>query len=251
MAWVALSLLPLPGAAPLPFPADRFSLVGLLLTSLALDWHSRGVGGGKEPAARVSTSVAVLLAVVAPLAGGRSLLQGEAGWGLSGWLSSAIQMTTTNQNPTQVNIRHSAKLGATIAVYGTHCQIFYRTLVDSKADPSLGSWTSEALVDSGNDDCEGNFGGPQVAIDESSGDVHAFKAVTGSNGASWSGVTYWHGTMGSSGTITWSSRLIVDGSGTSSTNPPDIAGAVDSSGKVYIFWATSVSGVVRALVGAR
>ena len=162
--------------------------------------------------------------------------------GQSGWLSTAIQMTTTNQNTTQVNIRHSAKLGATIAVYGTHCQIFYRTLLDSKADPSLGSWTSEALVDSGNDDCEGNFGGPQVAIDESSGDVHAFKAVTGSNGASWSGVTYWHGTMGSSGTITWSSRLIVDGSGTSSTNPPDVAGAVDSSGKVYIFWATSVSG---------
>src|SRR5207302_1064286 len=61
--------------------------------------------------------------------------------GQSGWLSSAIQMTTTNQNPTQVNIRHSAKLGAT-----------------------------------------------------------------------------------------------------RSTNPPDVAGAVDSSGKVYIFWATSVSG---------
>src|SRR5437868_6034119 len=38
VAWVALALLPLPGAAPLPFPVDRLSLAGLLVTSLALDW---------------------------------------------------------------------------------------------------------------------------------------------------------------------------------------------------------------------
>jgi hypothetical protein len=89
VAWVALSLLPLPGAALLPFPADRFSLAGLLLTSLALDWHSGGAGKVEQSTTRVSANVALLLAVVAPLAGGRSLLQGEAGWGLSGWLSTA------------------------------------------------------------------------------------------------------------------------------------------------------------------
>src|SRR5438045_2611516 len=78
--WVGLALLPLRGAAVLPFPADRLSLAGLLLTSLALDWHSRAMGKGEQPAARVSASVAIVLAVMAPLAGGRSLLQGEAGW---------------------------------------------------------------------------------------------------------------------------------------------------------------------------
>src|SRR5947209_7751164 len=53
-AWVGLALLPLPGAAALPFPADRLSLAGLLLTSLALDWRSGAIGKGEQPAARAS-----------------------------------------------------------------------------------------------------------------------------------------------------------------------------------------------------
>jgi hypothetical protein len=36
-----------------------------------------------------SSNVAIILAVMAPLAGGRSLLQGPAAWGLAGWLSLA------------------------------------------------------------------------------------------------------------------------------------------------------------------
>jgi hypothetical protein len=90
LAWVGLALVPLPGAVLLPFPADRFSLVGLLLTSLALDWHAGAANGeGRSPAARTSAGLAIVLAVMAPLAGGRSLLQGDAAWGLSGWLSLA------------------------------------------------------------------------------------------------------------------------------------------------------------------
>ena len=163
--------------------------------------------------------------------------------GKTGWLSSAIQMTTTGQNIVQVSVRHSAKLQATVLVYDARCAIWTRTLLDSTTDPSLTNWTSEANVD-GADDCGFGFGGPQIAIDESNGNVHVFKAVTNSNGTSWSGVTYWHGTPDAtpmtSGSISWSSRLIIDSSA-SNSDPPDVAGAVDSNGKVYVFWVTSVS----------
>jgi hypothetical protein len=151
----------------------------------------------------------------------------------------ALEFSTTGTNSAQIAIRHSTHLGATIAVFGTRCQIYTRTLMDG-ANPTSG-WSSESLVDSGNDDCEGNFGGPQIAIDETNGNIHVFKAVTNSNTPDWSGVTYWLGHLSGS-TVTFASRVIIDATGISATDPPDIAGAVDSTGKVYIFWATSASG---------
>ena len=159
---------------------------------------------------------------------------------------AAQLLTPTFPNSVQVSIRHSTKLGATIAVYAAHCRIFTRTLLDGATDPSPAFWTTESLVDTG-DDCEGNFGGPQIAIDESTGNIHLFKAVTTLNGPAWSGITYWLGTPDatpmSSGIISWGSRLIIDGTGTSTTNPPDIAGTVDSTtGRVYVYWATSTLG---------
>jgi len=164
--------------------------------------------------------------------------------GQSGWQSSATLMTSTNQNITQPNIRHSAKLGATVLVYGTHYRDLYRVLLDSKSSPSLGNWTAEARVDPGFDDSEAGFGGPQVAIDESTGKIHIFRAVLDAGGPDWHGVTYWLGTPDSApmvtGTITWNPRLLIDSS--SSPNPVDIAGAVDAAGKVYVFWVTSASG---------
>jgi len=90
-AWAALALLPLPGAVPLPSPADRFSLAALLVTSLALDWHS----GEQQDVAHASTGIAITLALVAPLAQadvGTHIgvpLQSGAYWGVSGWLSLA------------------------------------------------------------------------------------------------------------------------------------------------------------------
>ena len=162
----------------------------------------------------------------------------------AGWQASATLLTSTGQNSVQVHTRHSTKLGATIVFYGAHCNLYYRSLLDSKTDPSVSDWTPETLVD-GADDCEGDFGGPQVAIDENSGTIHMFKAVTSSNGPSWSGITYWKGTPDavpmSIGSISWSSRLVIDSSSVSSSDPPDVAGAVDSSGKVYVVWVTSVS----------
>src|SRR5260370_1308544 len=85
---------------------------------------------------------------------------------------SATLMTATNQNITQPNMRHSAKLGATVLVYGTHYRDLYRVLLDSRSSPGLGNWTAEARVDPGYDDSEAGFGGPQVAIDESTGKIH-------------------------------------------------------------------------------
>ncbi|MGA7911142.1 MAG: FG-GAP-like repeat-containing protein [Candidatus Dormiibacterota bacterium] len=155
----------------------------------------------------------------------------------------ALQLTSTASNSVQVSIRHSAKLGATIAVYGAACQVLTRTLLDSATDPTPGNWNTETAVDPGSNDCEGNFGGPQIAIDESTGNIHVFEAVTTSNSSTWSGVTYWLGTPDGapmiSGIVSWSSHVIVDATGTNATDPPDVAGTVDpATGRVYVFWAT-------------
>jgi chitodextrinase len=161
----------------------------------------------------------------------------------TGWQPSAILMTATGQNIVQVSVRHSAKLAATVLVYGARCDLWTRTLLDSKSNPGLAQWTGESMID-GAIDCGAGFGGPQIAIDESTGRIHVFLAVTNSNGGSWFGITYWQGTPDatpmSTGSITWSSRLIIDSSG-GPTDPPDVAGAVDSSGTVYVVWVTSVS----------
>ncbi len=163
--------------------------------------------------------------------------------GQSGWLTTVIHMTATDSNITQPNIRHSAKLGATVLVYGTHYRDLYRVLLDSRTDPSLGNWTAETVLDSGYDDSEAGYGGPQVAIDEASGNIHVFRAVINAGGPTWHGVTYWLGRPDAApmatGHVTWNSRLIIDGA--ASTDPPDIAGAIDASGKVFVFWVTSAS----------
>jgi len=44
-----------------------------------------------------------------------------------------------------------------------------------------------------------------------------------------------------SGAITWSSRLTIDTSTVSASDPPDVAGAVDSAGRVYVFWTTAAT----------
>ena len=157
---------------------------------------------------------------------------------------AASLLTATATNSVQVTIRHSAKLGATIAVYGAACHILSTTLLDGAPDPSPTNWTTEATIDTG-DDCENNFGGPQVVIDEATGNIHVFKSVTNSHSAATPGIAYWLGTPDGtpmiSGIINWSSRLVIS-STTSATDPPDVAGAVDSTGRLYIYWASSATG---------
>jgi hypothetical protein len=165
---------------------------------------------------------------------------------------AASQLTPTKPNSVQVAIRHSSKLGATIAVYGAYCKIYSRTLLDSKS-PLPANWTAQSAFDLG-DDCENNFGGPQIAIDEANGNIHVFKAITNWNGATTPGIAYWLGTPDGapmvSGIVSWSSRLVIDPTTTAGgptycaaqCNPPDIAGAVDANGRVYVYWATNITG---------
>ncbi len=82
-AWAALPLLPLPGAAPLPLPADTFSLAGLIALSLSADvlW------GHKQDRQDALAGVAVTLAIMAPVAGRRALLTTSGTPSLADWLS--------------------------------------------------------------------------------------------------------------------------------------------------------------------
>src|SRR4029077_16632711 len=166
---------------------------------------------------------------------------------------AVILLTPVGQAIAQVSIRHSAKLGATIVIYGAHSRVLTRTLLDSATDPSLANWTPESMVDPGFDDSESGYGGPQIAIDENSGKIHVFRSVTNQGGPSWTGVTYWLGTPDAvpmaSGTVTWNPRVVIDSTATTCANPPPaspcdppyIAGGVDSTGTVYVFWTTAVS----------
>jgi hypothetical protein len=162
---------------------------------------------------------------------------------------AAIQLTVAGSTISQVSIRHSAKLGATVAVYGARSHMYTRSLLDTKANPSLANWSAESQVDPAFDDSESGFGGPQIAIDETTGNIHVFRAVTTAGGPGYQGVTYWLGkpdaTPMVTGTVTWNPRLTIDSTATL-TDPPDIAGAVDSTGKVYVFWATkAVAGTIN------
>ena len=92
-AWVAVALLPVPGAVRLPFPADRLAIAGLLAVSLAFDrYGNNGVTAEMQRRSvftgfnyRWGIELAILTAVVAPVAGQRTLLDVNAG--LSGWIS--------------------------------------------------------------------------------------------------------------------------------------------------------------------
>jgi hypothetical protein len=156
---------------------------------------------------------------------------------------AVIIFTPVGSAIAQVSIRHSAKLQATIAVYGARSRLWTRTLLDSATNPNLGNWSAETAIDTF-DDSEWGFGGPQIAIDETSGKIHVFRAVTTNGGPAWTGITYWLGTPAAvpmtSGSVTWGSRVVID-STAGPNDPPDIAGAVDSTGTVYVFWTTSVT----------
>jgi hypothetical protein len=79
-AWAAISLLPLPGTQPLPFPADRLSMASLLALSMLFDAPStrreQGMAG-----------TAITLAIMAPLAGGQAILNVGGEVTIADWLS--------------------------------------------------------------------------------------------------------------------------------------------------------------------
>ena len=79
VAWVAVALLPLPGASPLAAPVDRFVLAALALVALALDRRHGGAVDRRE----VFIAVSITVALLAPVARGVSLLDGAPTWNLS------------------------------------------------------------------------------------------------------------------------------------------------------------------------
>jgi hypothetical protein len=87
VGWASLALIPLPGVSALSAPVDRLVLVALILVSRAISEVS---GVGKHSWIESCISAGITLALLAPLARGRSLLlTGGDGavWNLSSVLS--------------------------------------------------------------------------------------------------------------------------------------------------------------------
>ncbi|HEY0068598.1 MAG TPA: hypothetical protein VGE04_01370, partial [Chloroflexia bacterium] len=84
-AWAALSILPLPGLAPLPFPVDRFSLVAIIAVSLLFDL----TGAREDRRDELWPGVAIVLALMSPVALQRELMPGGAGQGVVSYLAGA------------------------------------------------------------------------------------------------------------------------------------------------------------------
>jgi hypothetical protein len=160
--------------------------------------------------------------------------------GTSGWSATATFAGGSWSSIVQLSVRHSARLGATVLVYGAHSTMNYAVLADS-ATPALGNWGGNTVYDQF-DDSLSLFGGPQVVIDESTGAIHVARAVSNNTGPSWDGVIYWNGAYSSSGSgsVTFAARVTVSPAA-SSTGPADIAVAVDKNSTAWVLWVDSTS----------
>jgi hypothetical protein len=108
------------------------------------------------------------------------------------------------------------------------------------AGPELNNWAGNGATGFYSfTDNYTNFGGPQLVIDEASGDIHCVRAMTTGGGPTNSGICYWHGTY-SAGTVSWSSVLVVDADGAAAT-PADIGAAVDGSSALYVTYTDAAT----------
>lgn len=88
LAWAMLSVLPVPGTAPLPFPVDRFSIVAIVAASLLFDL----IASKERQQDELWPSLAILLALMSPLAWQGGLMQGNGDEGVSGYLAGAATL---------------------------------------------------------------------------------------------------------------------------------------------------------------
>lgn len=88
LAWAMLSILPVPGTAPLPFPVDRFSIVAMVAASLLFDL----IVSEERHQDELWPSLAILLALMSPLAWQGGLMQGSGGEGVSSYLAGAATL---------------------------------------------------------------------------------------------------------------------------------------------------------------
>ena len=85
LAWAALSILPLPGVKALPFPVDRFSLVAVTGISLLV-----GLVASKETdTVELWPSLAIVLALMSPIALQRGFVPGEQSQGIVSHVTAA------------------------------------------------------------------------------------------------------------------------------------------------------------------
>ena len=87
-AWAATSILPLPGVSALPFPVDRFTLVAAIAISLLFDFTAKGESNRDE----LWPNLAIVLALMSPLASQRGLMQGLAEPDMVGYLAGAAAL---------------------------------------------------------------------------------------------------------------------------------------------------------------
>lgn len=84
-AWAALSILPLPGVLPLPFPIDRFTLVAIITISLLFDFTVKTESNRDE----LWPNLAIVLALMSPLASQRGIVLGIGEPGVVDYLAGA------------------------------------------------------------------------------------------------------------------------------------------------------------------
>ena len=84
-AWAALSILPWPGVPPLPLPVDRFTLVAITAISLLFDFTLKSESNRDE----LWPNLAIVLALMSPLASQRGLVLGVAEPGVVDYLAGA------------------------------------------------------------------------------------------------------------------------------------------------------------------
>ncbi|MDQ5824271.1 MAG: hypothetical protein M3441_08665 [Chloroflexota bacterium] len=83
--WAALSILPLPGVSPLPFPVDRFTLVAITAISLLFDFILKSKSNRDE----LWPNLAIVLALTSPAASQSGLVLGVAEPGVVDYLAGA------------------------------------------------------------------------------------------------------------------------------------------------------------------
>jgi hypothetical protein len=88
-AWAALSILPLPGVSTLPFPVDRFTLVVVIAISLLFDFTVKGESNRDE----LWPNLAIVLALISPVASQRGLVLGTAEPDAVGYLAGAAVLS--------------------------------------------------------------------------------------------------------------------------------------------------------------
>jgi hypothetical protein len=85
LAWAALSILPIPGMAPLPFPVDCFALVAVVAASLLFDL----LAAKEDHRDEIWPNLSIVLALMSPVTWQDGLMPDVRDQGISSYLAGA------------------------------------------------------------------------------------------------------------------------------------------------------------------